>query len=222
MKSLPVFFSIIFVAVALSWGGLVLINHETLGKLGPVPEEGLQDGQSTLGQVRYPRRPSGLAEQGARVYAQLGCYRCHTQQVRPDSLGNDIARGWGDRQSVARDYIYDQHLLLGSWRVGPDLSNVGERVEESNDLHVQLFDPRLRAHYSMMPSYDFLYEVRPQGSSRLDVAPLRFPDALPLELAKRLAGKEVVPTEQAQALAAYLQSLKLDYALPEAPIVEAE
>ena len=39
----------------------------------------------------------------------------------------DQARGWGERQSVARDYIFQIRPQLGSSRIGPDLTNLGAR-----------------------------------------------------------------------------------------------
>ena len=47
------------------------------------------------------------------------------------ATGPDIARGWGMRQSVAEDYLYDQPVQLGSLRAGPDLANVGVRAPTS-------------------------------------------------------------------------------------------
>ncbi|MFO1499908.1 MAG: ribosomal protein L7/L12 [Verrucomicrobiota bacterium] len=41
--------------------------------------------------------------------------------------GPDIQRAWGTRMTVAQDYLYQMPLMLGSTRLGPDLSNVGMR-----------------------------------------------------------------------------------------------
>ena len=41
--------------------------------------------------------------------------------------GFDVERGWGKRPSMARDYIYQKHVMLGNTRIGPDLSNFGMR-----------------------------------------------------------------------------------------------
>ena len=61
------------------------------------------------------------------VYRDLGCVACHTQQVRRPSFGNDQAQGWGERQSVARDYIHQSYPQLGAARIGQDLTNLAGR-----------------------------------------------------------------------------------------------
>ena len=58
--------------------------------------------------------------------------KCETRLV---ATGADIARGWGLRQSVAVDYLYDQPVQLGNLRAGPDLANIGVRVPDAN-LHL--------------------------------------------------------------------------------------
>ena len=52
---------------------------------------------------------------------------------RPD-YGSDQARGWGERQSVARDYIHQARPQLGDSRLGPDLTNYGARVPKESRL----------------------------------------------------------------------------------------
>jgi cytochrome c oxidase cbb3-type subunit 2 len=47
--------------------------------------------------------------------------------VRSSAFGADIARNWGQRRSVARDYIFDRPHLMGTMRTGPDLANIGAR-----------------------------------------------------------------------------------------------
>lgn len=223
MKSLPLFFVGIFATLALSWTALALVNHNTLGRLEPIPEEVVEEGQSTLGNVVYPRQRSGVAYQGARVYAELGCFNCHTQQVRPADLGADLARKLAPRASVARDYIREARVMLGTVRVGNDLTDLGTRVSDLNELHLQLYNARLVEPRSLMPSYAYLYEER---TLKLGAAPsadaLKLPDNLDAGLKAKLAGKEVVPTEKAKALVAYLASLKLNYSLPEAVIIEED
>jgi cbb3-type cytochrome oxidase cytochrome c subunit len=137
----------------------------------------------------------------------------HEAKIRFDlnPTGPDIARGWGLRASVARDYLYEDTLMLGSQRIGPDLSNVGARLPEK-DWHLRhLYHPRTEVKDSTMPAYQFLFEVRPIGDTPS-------PNALKLEPEfAPPAGHEVVPTAEALALVAYLQSLKVTAALYEAP-----
>lgn len=127
------------------------------------------------------------------------------------ATGPDIARGWGSRQSVAADYLYDQPVQLGSLRAGPDLANIGVRLPDANLQLRHLYAPKSVLKDSTMPAFRFLFEVRKIGS-----APS--PDALDLtgEFAPA-AGYEVVPTADAKNLAAYLLSLKAGAPLYEAP-----
>ena len=129
--------------------------------------------------------------------------------------GPDIQRGWGMRASVARDYLYEDTLMLGSQRLGPDLSNVGARLPDRDWHLLHLYHPRATVEGSTMPAYEFLFEKRRQGE-----APS--PNALKLEgdLAPE-PGWEIVPTADALALVAYLQSLKVTEALYEAPTTVA-
>ena len=105
----------ILVTLTLSWAATVLSpqKQEGLGQLMPYYD--INEDKS------FPRPMSGLAEQGQKVYQDLGCVYCHTQQVRRSGYGNDVgagSRNWGERQSVARDYIQQDRVQLGSLRVG--------------------------------------------------------------------------------------------------------
>ena len=127
------------------------------------------------------------------------------------ATGPDILRGWGPRQSVAADYLYDQPVQLGSLRAGPDLANVGVRMPDMAMQLKHLYAPKSVNKDSTMPAFRYLFELRKIGS-----APS--PDALNLtgEFAPP-AGYEVVPTTDAKNLAAYLTSLKANAPLFEAP-----
>src|SRR5881394_3640373 len=57
-----------------------------------------------------------------------GCVYCHSQQVRPDYIANDIERKWGNRRSAPRDYIFERPVFLGKMRMGQDLANIGARA----------------------------------------------------------------------------------------------
>jgi len=137
----------------------------------------------------------------------------HEAKIRFDlrPSGPDIARGWGLRASVARDYLFDDTLMIGSQRIGPDLSNVGARLPDAAWHLKHLYRPRTTVDSSTMPAYGFLFNVRPIGETPS-------PNALKLEGEfAPAAGYEVVPTAEALALVAYLQSLKVTSALYEAP-----
>lgn len=223
MKPLPILFVGIFAALAFSWTGLALVNHITIGQLDPIPEGGVEAGASTIGEVLYPRQRSGLAQHGAVVYAEHGCYTCHTQQVRARDMGSDIARNLGVRQSVARDYIREARTMLGTLRAGPDLANIGVRMPEANRLYVHLYNARIHEPHSMMPPYDFLFEKHAlEAGKPAPETALVFPDELPETVVLDLQGKAIVPSDDARALVAYLQSLSQGYTLPEAAIIEEE
>ncbi len=165
---------------------------------------------------------------------------CHTQQIRPDSaeillsqkvttkdgksvvepvfIKPDLARGWAKRGTVARDYIFQARPLIGFLRNGPDLADVGSRGISTDPswLMLHLYNPQIERPGSMMPPFRFLFTVQKKGDQPSPRA-LKLPDA---ELARLPAGSEVVPTARADALVAYLRSLRLDYELPESSFVK--
>ena len=126
-------------------------------------------------------------------------------------VGVDIARGWGLRQSVAADFLYDTPVQLGSLRAGPDLANVGARLPDANWQLVHLYAPSAAAKNSAMPPFRYLFELRKLGDAPSPDA-LQFPQGFAPP-----PGCEVVPTPEARQLVAYLLSLKADAPLYEAP-----
>jgi cytochrome c oxidase cbb3-type subunit 2 len=208
MNRAPLIFLGIFFTVAFSWTGIILTNQLTYGKLQPVVDEA--DNKS------YPEALPGLAAQGKLVYQDLGCLYCHSQQVRRPGFGADDKRGWGDRQSVARDYIREGRVLLGTMRTGPDLRNIGARQDSRNWHMLHLYDPQITSKGSIMAPFAFLFEKRKivgQPSPKaLGLPPPYTPER----------GYEVVPTQRAEALVAYLQNLKDTYAYPETRNVYVE
>lgn len=126
--------------------------------------------------------------------------------------GPDIARGWGRRRSVAEDYLFDSPAMPGSQRVGPDLANVGARLPDAHWHLLHLYAPQVQVKGSMMPPYRFLFERR---KIRLHPSPEAL--ALPGDLAPP-PGYEVVPKPAANALVAYLISLRAEAPLFDAPL----
>lgn len=225
MKNLPLLFCGIFFALAFSFTGLILSSHIQLGSLTQTTETLVpSDADPSVmvmaeGEPLYPANPVGLAQQGKQEYISLGCMYCHSQQVRRSEFGADIERGWGPRQTVARDYILQDRVLLGTMRTGPDLAHLGGRYagDAGRDWnHLHLYNPQIVSEGSTMPPFAFLYDVR-----KVDGVPsknaLTFPPDSPYAPE---AGYEVVPTRRAVALVEYLLSLKINYSLPEAPISE--
>jgi cytochrome c oxidase cbb3-type subunit II len=203
MKNGPIFFLGLFGSLALSWAGLVLGTNAQLGNLAPHFDENEAKA--------FPERVSGIAMRGELVYAQLGCAACHTQQVRRPDFGTDQLRGWGDRQSFARDYIYQPHVQLGELRVGPDLANLANRKPPYNEevlldflYNGIVFPNKVATH----PTYKFIFDERVIVGERSRSA-LKLGGKTPV-----VGDLEIVPSEKAQSLAAYLLSLKSDYNYP--------
>jgi len=184
--------------LAASWFGLVFAPQLQLGGQGLVAVD-------VTGQ-EYPPAPTGAGRRGAAVYRACGCVHCHTQQVRPAGEGSDLARGWGRRRTVARDYLRDEPVLAGSVRLGPDLANLGARETNTVTLLLKLYDARIAAPGSTMPPFRWLFSerlVRPGATPS--------PAALPLPAALAPpAGREVVPSADALALVRYLQSRRAE------------
>jgi len=112
-----------------------------------------------------PRYDDPKVARGREIYIREGCFYCHTQQVRtvehdaafraPAGEAEDGTPA-GDRPTAPGDYAYDNPVLLGSERTGPDLKYVGHRLP-SKDWHIaHLRDPRSTTPGSIMPSYNHL------------------------------------------------------------------
>lgn len=210
MKPTPLLFVGVFASFAAAWLGLISASNSQIGNLQPqVDEENAEI---------YPINVSGITAQGRNVYLSEGCNYCHTQMVKGPEAGADIARGWGARRTVARDYIYESGATIGVMRNGPDLSNLGAPLEEGSRrkyiqdpawLYVHLFNPRIQVADSTMPSYRHLFHKRA-------ISGQPSPDALQLGESEEIAdGYEIVPSDDAKALVAYLLSLDRSHPLSE-------
>lgn len=136
-----------------------------------------------------------IEAEGRDIYVANGCSYCHTQQVRP--LPQDKVFG---RPSAPGDFAYQTPELLGSERTGPDLSNVGARQASDVWQYIHLYNPRAVVPQSIMPSFSWMFDV-------VDKAPAGV-TPVPVPKAFAPAHGVVVPGHQAQALVAYLLSLK--------------
>ncbi len=148
---------------------------------------------------------SAEALKGKEIYIANGCIGCHTQQVR----NVDMDKVWGSRPSIAADYAGDHRqdfwrntaTLLGSERTGPDLTNVGNRQASKDWQLVHLFNPRIVVAQSIMPSYSWLFEIKPVAVA----------NDMVVNVPKKYLGGDtgkVVATREALQLVAYLLSLK--------------
>ena len=158
----------------------------------------------------HPYEPYGAQKLGRKVYIDLGCLYCHSQQVRSASFGADIDRGWGTRRSVARDYIYDNPPLLGTMRTGPDLANIGTRQPSRNWHVLHLYNPRITSPGSIMPPHPFLFVRHDVGGAPIPKQAVMLPASWSPKPAY------LVPVQRAEWLIEYLRGMDHTYPLPEA------
>lgn len=205
-----------------AWLAILVVPFVKMRNLAPIELNEATDGATG---IFHPKRTGRIAD-GAQVYAENGCYLCHTQVVRPTYAGNDLYReDWGGlkadpdrgdtrRETNAYDFTGEKFAQIGLTRLGPDLSNLGRRVEmnyaagkdPAQWLFAHLYNPRAEpARWkSACPSYRFLFterEIKGNPSS----------DALSGE-----GNTELVPGPEAKALVSYLLSLKKDQPVPAA------
>lgn len=214
----------IFASFSLAWGMVVVYPFFKMRALEPIVLTEATDGKDGL---YFPKR-AGRVANGAAVYAANGCYLCHTQVIRPTYAGNDLYReDWAGlkdngegldtrRETNAYDFEGEKFAQIGVSRLGPDLSNLGRRVEavyakgSSPEawLYKHLYSPRgpVERRKSDCPDFRFLFEER-------EIKGNPSSEALPFDVAE---GKEIVPNSDAKALVSYLLSLKKDDAVPAA------
>jgi cytochrome c oxidase cbb3-type subunit II len=159
---------------------------------------------------QYPSPLFGSAANGKDIYIDQGCAYCHTQQVRAKGYGGDIRRNWGNRRTVARDYMYEYPVLLGTNRTGPDLANIGARQPSKDWHYLHLFNPQITSPGSVMPRYEYLFQVVKTGEN----PPAN--GAIPLPPGFQSEGQFIVPTARAEQLVEYLKAQNRTFPLPEA------
>lgn len=151
----PLLFLGIFLTFAAAWVGLVFMPSATLNQVTATQVEG----SSLVNPAAY----TGDQQLGRLVYQREGCVYCHTQQVRGGQYNNDLLRGWGSRRSIPQDYVHDYPVLLGTMRTGPDLANVGARLNVENWHYQHLYDPQLITAGSIMAPFRFLFTLQKIG-----------------------------------------------------------
>ena len=148
---------------------------------------------------------AGDALAGKSVYVAEGCVGCHSQQVR----NIEMDKVFGSRPGMPADYANLKRMnvwqntstVMGTERTGPDLTNIAER-QSSKDWHLMhLFNPRSVVAQSIMPSYEWLFEIK-DSVAKNDVV-VNVPTAF-------LNGRKgkVVAKKEALQLLAYLLTLK--------------
>jgi cytochrome c oxidase cbb3-type subunit 2 len=103
--------------------------------------------QDTVGEAR-----SDPQSRGRVLFYSNGCNYCHTQYVR------EVDNGMGPT-SQGGDYAFDNPLILGSERTGPDLSYIGRKRSMQWEID-HLRSPRDYSPLSIMPSFSFLSETQ--------------------------------------------------------------
>ena len=99
--------------------------------------------QTTVAEVRTAEQ-----SRGRTLFLSNGCNYCHTQYVR------DVDNAMGP-VSNGGDYVFDNPMILGSERTGPDLSYVGRKRALQWEVD-HLKSPRDFSPLSIMPSFSFL------------------------------------------------------------------
>ncbi len=148
---------------------------------------------------------SGDALAGKNVYVAEGCVGCHSQQVR----NVEMDKVFGGRPGIASDYANLKRMnvwqntstVMGTERTGPDLTNVGVRQPSKDWNLMHLFNPRSVVAQSIMPSYEWLFDIK-EKPSKTDVVV-----NVPASFLNGRVGK-VVAKKEALQLLAYIQSLK--------------
>ena len=208
-----------------AWVFAVVLTFFKTRELTPVYFTEVADGKTDM---YFPKR-TGQVVNGAKVYAQNGCYVCHTQVVRPTYAGNDIHRdGWagfkldpdrGDtrRETNVFDYMGEDFAQIGVMRIGEDLSNVGSRYEklaiDHNTKQKEALGDAWNDTMKVTPQellYEHLDNPRKVLSMRWSTCPsfhFMFED-------KKHASSHPIPKPEARSLVAYLLSMKKNDAVP--------
>ena len=206
----------------IAWLAMVVVPFFKMRDLPPIMLDEAADGATG---VFFPKRTGRIAD-GAQVYAENGCYLCHTQVIRPTYAGNDLYRpDWGGlvadpdrgdtrRETNAYDFFGEKYAHIGVLRMGPDLSNIGRRVESiyavgtdaESWLYAFLYNPRHEPERwkSTCPGFQYLFIERE----------MKGPFSNDAVATKGDASIEIVPGPEAKALVSYLLSLKKDQKVP--------
>lgn len=104
-----------------------------------------------------------MEQRGREVYIREGCWYCHSQYIRP--IAGETLR-WGPL-SQPGEYAWDRPHMLGTRRIGPDLSRVGRKY--GDDWHAaHHWDPRQVVPDSVMPRFPWLFGEDKDGMPRFN------------------------------------------------------
>ena len=109
-----------------------------------------------------------LVAMGETLYANEGCFNCHTDQTR--TLVQDTVLNGSESHpappSSANEYIYQRVTFPGTRRIGPDLSRVGVK-RPSRDWHKSHFwSPKTASVGTIMPAFKHFFDDDPRGTSK--------------------------------------------------------
>jgi cytochrome c oxidase cbb3-type subunit II len=98
-----------------------------------------------------PRDLDAREAHGMKVYKAEGCWFCHTGYVRETSVDKPLGKPLD-----AKAYAGLSPSMLGTERVGPDLTSLSTRFSDAASLIAYLEDPAEGGRRSSMPSYSYL------------------------------------------------------------------
>lgn len=209
----------------IAWLGIVVVPFYKMRNIASIAQSDEEPDSAPF----FPKRAGRVAD-GARVYSENGCYLCHTQVIRPTYAGNDMFRpDWGGlqddpdrgdtrRETNAFDFLGEKFAHIGVTRMGPDLSNLGRRVEASYSpenperwLYAHLYNPRFEVDRveSKCPPYRYMFKEVKTGAALSE-------DAVTFSNGQSpgTESTQFVPNSDAKALVSYLLSLKKDHPVP--------
>ncbi len=99
-----------------------------------------------------PRSYDQNALDGRALYIREGCFSCHTQAVR-NTFSDSVL---GPAPSEAGLYANEAPNLIGSIRLGPDLTCYGDREKNTDTIVRHLRNPAAVHEDSTMPRYGYL------------------------------------------------------------------
>lgn len=206
------------------WLFVVVIPSISMNNVEAVPFDEGADGKEGI----YRPLRNGRIADGSKIYAANGCYTCHTQVIRTTRAGSDVWReDWAGvpaskenpvdtrRETNVFDYQGEDFAQIGLTRTGPDLSNVGLRIdsyaaEEGISpeawIYRHLYNPNQGDRWkSVCPAQEHLFEPVNECGQGPDADKAVYCDE---------SEKTLVPKPEAEALASYILSLKKNDLVP--------
>ena len=124
---------------------------------------------SSHGSLAELSSEDSLSLKGQEIYQKEGCQYCHTKNLRPFAwelkrFDNMETAGYFPEMTQQERY-YDSPSLMGSQRIGPDLSRIGTKMD-ANKLRSFLNNTKGQNAASSMHKYGYLF------STNCDMNPL--------------------------------------------------